>query len=51
MSNISNIAKVYADLIKRGSKTIDEVPPIIIEEVRKIVVEEEILDEDIQGDA
>ena len=31
------MAKVYADLIKKGKKTIDDVPEILKEEVQKIL--------------
>lgn len=35
------MAKVYADLIKRGLKTIDDVPPRLREAVLVILSEEE----------
>ena len=31
------MAKVYADLIKKGKKTIDDVPEILKEDVQKIL--------------
>ncbi len=31
------MAKVYADLIKKGKKTIDDVPEILKEDVMKIL--------------
>lgn len=31
------MAKVYADLIKKGKKTIDDVPGILKEDVQKIL--------------
>lgn len=31
------MAKVYADLIKKGKKTIDDVPEILREDVMKIL--------------
>lgn len=34
---MSGIVEVYADLVRRGIKTIDEVPESIREEVRKLV--------------
>ncbi|MEG2261761.1 MAG: CD1375 family protein [Raoultibacter sp.] len=37
------MAKVYADLIRKGKKTIDDVPEGLREEVRRI------LDEDVVG--
>ena len=33
------MAKVYADLIKKGLKTIDDVPEQLREEVRELVAE------------
>ena len=38
---MSNIAKVYANLIKRGLKTIEQVPAELVEEVKAILAEEE----------
>lgn len=38
---MSSIAKVYASLILKGRKTIDEVPDSIKEEVEELVAEEE----------
>ncbi|WP_198023070.1 CD1375 family protein [Paenibacillus zanthoxyli] len=32
------MAKVYADLIRKGLKTVDEVPSALQEEVRQIIV-------------
>ncbi|WP_201778736.1 CD1375 family protein [Paenibacillus durus] len=32
------MAKVYADLIRKGLKTVDEVPAALQEEVRQIIV-------------
>ncbi|WP_218918426.1 CD1375 family protein [Paenibacillus durus] len=32
------MAKVYADLIRKGLKTVDEVPSPLQEEVRQIIV-------------
>lgn len=32
--------KVYADLIKKGLKTIDDVPEVIREEVRRLLEDE-----------
>ena len=37
---MSNIAKVYANLIKRGLKTIEQVPAELVEEVKDILAEE-----------
>ena len=34
------MAKVYADLIKKGLKTIDDVPERLKDEVRRILEEE-----------
>lgn len=31
------MAKVYADLIRKGQKTLDEIPSIVREEVRLII--------------
>ena len=31
------MAKLYAELIKKGKKTIDDVPPELVEEVKKIL--------------
>lgn len=31
------MAKVYADLIRKGQKTLDEIPSIMREEVRLII--------------
>ena len=31
------MAKIYAELIKKGKKTIDDVPPELVEEVKKIL--------------
>ncbi len=37
----SSMAKVYADLIRKGRKTIDEVPPNLRAEVEEILAGEE----------
>ena len=34
------MAKIYADLIRKGKKTIDDVPPNLIEEVQRILDED-----------
>lgn len=38
--NVHNIAKIYADLIKKGKKTIDDVPNNLKKEVLRILEEE-----------
>lgn len=39
MSTVKSIIKVYADLVRHGRKTIEEVPDNIREEVRKLLAE------------
>lgn len=36
------MARVYADLIRKGLKTIDDVPPALREEVQRILDEDEV---------
>lgn len=39
---VNHIAKVYADLIKKGKKTLDEVPEEIKKEVETVLKELEV---------
>lgn len=36
------MAKVYAELIRKGLKTLDDVPACLREEVRRILEEDEV---------
>lgn len=36
------MAKVYAELIRKGLKTLDDVPERLCEEVRRILEEDEV---------
>ena len=37
-----DMAKVYAELIRKGLKTLDDVPELLRDEVRRILEEDEV---------
>lgn len=39
MANMASIAKIYAALIKKGLKTLEDVPEQLREEVKKLLEE------------
>ncbi len=41
IKNLSKIAKIYADLVIKGTKTMDDVPQELKSEVQKILDETE----------